>query len=345
MRKPVVASLILHAVVITLAWVGLPRLGSDRLAPPAAISVEVVTVDEVTAAPNMAPKARIEPKPEPAPEPTPEPVPQPAPKPVAEVEPKPKAEPEPKPPAPEPKMASQPAPEPPKAEPPPPEPAPKTQAELAPEPMPAPAAKPAPPPKPEPEPEVAARTSAPALVDRSPRETPQEAEDFASVAAAVAALASPESETAPQPPEPPEADARKPLPEPSETADLRDQIAEALARTPPTSHTLGSRVTIGEIDLVRRQIERCWNVPAGAREAADLVVHIRVQMNLDGTPRNAAILDGGRLGSDSFYRAAAESALRAVLNPRCHPFRLPPEKFEDWKTITLVFNPKEMLGT
>jgi hypothetical protein len=30
------------------------------------------------------------------------------------------------------------------------------------------------------------------------------------------------------------------------------------------------------------------------------------------------------------------------LNPRCHPFKLPPEKYDHWRTMTLIFNPKEM---
>jgi hypothetical protein len=40
----------------------------------------------------------------------------------------------------------------------------------------------------------------------------------------------------------------------------------------------------------------------------------------------------------------AESALRAVLNRHCQPFKLPRDKFDSWKTMKLVFNPKEMLG-
>ncbi len=51
------------------------------------------------------------------------------------------------------------------------------------------------------------------------------------------------------------------------------------------------------------------------------------------------------MGGDADFRAAAESALRAVLNPRCHPFALPREKYDSWKTMTLVFDPKEMFGT
>jgi len=102
---------------------------------------------------------------------------------------------------------------------------------------------------------------------------------------------------------------------------------------------------MSEIEAVRRQIERCWNLPAGAKDADSLIVSIRVEMNIDGTPRTAVVTDQNRMRVDPFYRSAAESAVRAVLNPRCHPFTLPRDKFNRWKTMTLVFNPKEMFGT
>jgi hypothetical protein len=123
------------------------------------------------------------------------------------------------------------------------------------------------------------------------------------------------------------------------------QIADALSQSNEKTYNPDRPVTMSEIDLVRRQIERCWSLPAGAKDAEDMVVSIRVEMNVDGTPRMAEIRDQARMRGDAFYRAAAESALRAVLNPRCHPFTLPPEKYDSWKTMTLVFNPKEMFGT
>jgi hypothetical protein len=100
---------------------------------------------------------------------------------------------------------------------------------------------------------------------------------------------------------------------------------------------------MSEIDAIRRQIERCWNVPAGARDAENLIVEIRVRLNPDGSVFQAEILDTVRLASDAFYRAAAESALRAVR--LCSPLQLPPKKYNVWKIVTLRFNPKEMFGT
>src|SRR3546814_7021749 len=91
-----------------------------------------------------------------------------------------------------------------------------------------------------------------------------------------------------------------------------DQVAAAvkqLEESQPERQTqakLGQQLTISELDAVRQQIEQCWVVPAGAREAENLVVQLRVEMNPDGTVRTAELQDRARMASDSFYRAAAE---------------------------------------
>jgi outer membrane biosynthesis protein TonB len=97
-------------------------------------------------------------------------------------------------------------------------------------------------------------------------------------------------------------------------------------------------------ELIRRKVESCWNVPVGARDAGDLLVEIRVVLNRDGSVISADIVDSARASADTFYRAAAESARRAVRT--CSPFNeLPADRYDIWQTLTLRFNPKEMLGT
>ena len=122
----------------------------------------------------------------------------------------------------------------------------------------------------------------------------------------------------------------------------RPQIASAEPSSQPRA-PLGSQLTASEVDLVREQIARCWNVPAGARDAKDLVVEIRVVVDPDGTVRQATIVDQARLGSDPFFRAAAESARRAFFNPLCRPLHLPPDKYAIWKDLVVDFSPKDIL--
>jgi outer membrane biosynthesis protein TonB len=119
------------------------------------------------------------------------------------------------------------------------------------------------------------------------------------------------------------------------------QAQAAPVETPPevvttsrvTDEPLSSRVS----DAIRRQVEDKWNVPAGAANAGDLAVEIRILLMPDGEVRRAVIVDQARL-SDTFYQAMAESALRAV--KRASPLNgLPPEKYEQWKEITFTFRP------
>lgn len=106
---------------------------------------------------------------------------------------------------------------------------------------------------------------------------------------------------------------------------------------------LSSQLSASEMDMVREQISRCWNIPAGARDARDLVVEIRVSVLPDGNVEQARIVDQGRAAADPFYRAAAESARRAFFNPLCRPLRLPPDKYEMWKDLVVDFSPKDLL--
>ena len=74
-------------------------------------------------------------------------------------------------------------------------------------------------------------------------------------------------------------------------------------------------------------------------------VEIRIQLNTDGTLRGVPqVQDRNRMQSDTFYRAVAESALRALRNPACSPFRLPLKDYDVWKDISLTFDPREAVG-
>jgi hypothetical protein len=97
-------------------------------------------------------------------------------------------------------------------------------------------------------------------------------------------------------------------------------------------------------DLVRDQVARCWNVPAGTRDAKGLVViEMRIAVDPDETVRQAMIVDQARLGSDSLFRAAAKSARRAFFNPLCRPLHLPPHKYAIWKDLIVKVGPKDTL--
>lgn len=67
-----------------------------------------------------------------------------------------------------------------------------------------------------------------------------------------------------------------------------------------------------------------------------------MELSNDGTVIKADIVDKRRMNSDQYFRIAAESAQRAVLDPKCNPLPFPKGKHDQWKNVTMSFNPKDM---
>jgi outer membrane biosynthesis protein TonB len=111
---------------------------------------------------------------------------------------------------------------------------------------------------------------------------------------------------------------------------------------PPGQNTpLGEKLTMSEMDALRSQLEQCWDVPIGAKNAENMAVDIFMVINPDRTLREAHVVDTSRYNSDTFFQSAADSAMRAVRN--CSPFNVPADKYDTWKTVTVTFNPKDMI--
>lgn len=106
---------------------------------------------------------------------------------------------------------------------------------------------------------------------------------------------------------------------------------------------ISEKLSVSEEDALRRQLAGCWNVMAGAKFAEELIVEIRVDVNRDRTVNRASILDQGRYNRDTHFRAAADAATRALRNPKCVPLALPPDKYDQWKTTIIRFDPRDML--
>ena len=98
------------------------------------------------------------------------------------------------------------------------------------------------------------------------------------------------------------------------------------------------KLTISELDMIRRQFINCWNVPAGAKNIQNLQVLVKIKLDEDGNVIDSELVKTSSL-NDSFYRAAAESAMRAVRHPSCKKLKVPVKKYKTWKNITLNFDP------
>jgi len=316
MRKAFIYSIVFHLGVAVLALVGIP-LGEPL--PVEAVQTMDVDIAELTVTTkSQKPPREVEPEPkeEEPPKPPPAPKPQPAPPPEPEPEPEPAPE--------EPEEAEAP----PVVEPEP-EPEPKEPEVVEPEPQP----EPAPPEEPK-EKQVA-------IVTPTAKPRPKnikKKDDFDSMLNTL------------------ELDNDKPVDapdKPTKEKDFFDELnldeIETADKPKPREETqiatvIGTRLTVSEKDALRRQIEKCWNVPIGARNPEELVVEIRIRVNRDRTVRDALIVDTSRMAGDTFYRSMAESARRAVKNHKCSPLELPPGKYNEWKDITMTFNPSTMVG-
>ena len=129
-------------------------------------------------------------------------------------------------------------------------------------------------------------------------------------------------------------DKNPPINTPQQSPQRPKEITRQVAMAPE----FAAVVTASEVEGVRQKIRPCWNSFGGAKEAP--IVTLVVQMNQNGTPVEADFKDPGRMG-DPTYRAAAESARRAILNPRCQPWPLSPEKYNSWRVITFNFDPRD----
>ena len=215
----------------------------------------------------------------------------------------------------------------------------------------APEPKPAEPEKPKPAPKMTAESAPDLTKDAPPKVEEKPAEEQAETVPLPKKIAKP----LPKKPKPPKKELTRKAPEPQESEAfqslLKNLIPDAETQRPKPKKEVvkdvDTQLTAGEINELGKKIEdhlsQCWNLPSGARMAENLIIRLKLTMNPDRTVRNAIIVDQARYNSDSFYRAAADAAERATRNPRCSQLPLPEDKYEQWKTFHLNFNPASML--
>lgn len=352
MKAGLTTSVVLHAAVLGF---GLFALG----APPAfevmdveALPVDIIPVESITQIQRGDKTAAVKEKPAPVPTKKPEVVADareigdndvdtPAP-PTPEAKPRPV------------EAAAPPPPEP--------KPTPKPPEDVKPEPV----------EQPQPKPEVVPATEVKAEPAPKQEVKPDPAPETAvSETAQAEAVKLPDSapspEARPQPPQaetakaPDRKDAEKPVkkeaarPKSEEKEFNADEVAALLNKEKPSGggakrstdeaalggkkSTGGTKLSQSEMDALRGQVQRCWNIPAGAADAPNLKVSVQFKLDRNGELEGAPeIIDGG--GSQGVERVAAEAARRAVA--RCAPYTLPAEKYDAWADVIVHFDPSEM---
>ncbi|MEC7304868.1 MAG: hypothetical protein VX108_02000 [Pseudomonadota bacterium] len=349
--RPLVISVGMHALFAVLAVFGLPMLGRDLPEEMPIVRLEVVrTVPETNLIEGDKPstakeeqKATVSKKPPPPPPPRaasskpapPPPPPKPEPAAPAKVEaaeilpdkpkPKPKVDlPKPKPKKTEVAQVS-------------PKPKPKPKAETKPKAKPSPSVLPTPKPARRPERKPAAPTAKPAkandavanqlnklVKDQKKRE---QAASGVLQNLAEAQLAAKDAEKA-----------RK-TQERKVAADTVTKTLSAVAGNAvkaPEKKSL-SPVGIDDIARIQQHVSKCWQPPLGAAGNDTLKVDIFVAVNELGEVRRAEIEDKLRFNLDSYFKASAIAARRAIVE--CSPLPIPPEKFDQLKEFTFSFDP------
>jgi len=160
-------------------------------------------------------------------------------------------------------------------------------------------------------------------------------------------LPKPEAKAAPQPPQPPK---------PKERTFDQSKIAALLDKRDPTRQSitgsaLNSSASLGsargtaatlsqsELDALRARLTQLWNVQAGTERPEELIVDIHIRLTPDR--RLAAPPEVVSHGSSPRYQAAAEAAMRAVLQGQPYDM-LRTETYEQWKDMIVTFDPRQM---
>lgn len=118
--------------------------------------------------------------------------------------------------------------------------------------------------------------------------------------------------------------------------DIVNQIKESLKNQNQNLNVLEEKkATATEIDILRNHVRQCWNAPYAANEL-NKIINLKIFTNPDGSVVNVQIIDVAFYKKDPVYRAAADSARRAVKD--CSPLPLPKNKYDLFKIFTFNFD-------
>jgi colicin import membrane protein len=107
------------------------------------------------------------------------------------------------------------------------------------------------------------------------------------------------------------------------------------------AHGTAATLSQSELDALRARLTKLWNVQAGSEHPEELIVDIRIRLTPD--KRLAAPPEVVSRGSSPRYRAAADAAMRAVLQAQPYDM-LRPGTYEQWKDMIVTFDPRQMFN-
>jgi hypothetical protein len=104
----------------------------------------------------------------------------------------------------------------------------------------------------------------------------------------------------------------------------------------------GPPLTSGEKGEFALAVRKCWVVDPGS-EASRVIVSVEFELTPDGRVAGGSLrMASATEGSEAAVKTAFENARRAILRCGAQGYNLPPEKYEQWKLVTINFDPNDV---
>jgi len=137
---------------------------------------------------------------------------------------------------------------------------------------------------------------------------------------------------------------RETAPEANQQVALQNETAQAryeeIARQ---AEGEGNGLSATEADLVANAMQKCWRMPAAARDAENLRVRLDVKLVIGGYVESVRLIDQAasrRLSPGNEYWEVAERSAIAAVN-KCAPYDfLPEERYGIWRELILNLRPQ-----
>lgn len=127
-----------------------------------------------------------------------------------------------------------------------------------------------------------------------------------------------------------------------DTVQKNDKKEKAAKNTSKGANDLTSPLSLSVKDSIKKQIEQCWNPPAGNKDAGKLKILLNISFNSDGVVASVKIVDSIRYNNDGLYKVAADAAIRAV--HKCSPLQdLPVAQYSSWQNLEMNFDPSSLI--
>jgi hypothetical protein len=117
-------------------------------------------------------------------------------------------------------------------------------------------------------------------------------------------------------------------------------LTAILAVTLASAGTSAKELSRTQLEVLRSEIQACWNIPILKDNDYELVV-VEVNLNRDGSLAENPVVTNSSQNKN--FKVLAASAVRSVV--RCAPFKSVAslsESYEDWRKITISFDPREL---